>query len=294
MSCKPFDITIRELIRQELLVHFISLVCGKSPSRFLDPTLPTTVEKVVDILFETKEGEIIHIEFQSTNYPDMAYRMLLYYLLIRSKYPKNKAIIQYVIYIGEDRCSIKNKIKEESLVYSYNLIDIKKDIPCEELIKSDNPVDIIIAGLCNVKDIDEFVQKYLKAFNSLPENKKILFLAQSLTLYELRINLKIRLSKEVKSMGITLPDTALTENPILNQAFEKGVEKGIEKGIQEGILEADRNSILDNLEIKFGNPELSDIKAVLDKIQDHEKLRELRKKTLIVNSLEEFRGILGL
>jgi hypothetical protein len=60
------------------------------------------------------------------------------------------------------------------------------------------------------------------------------------------------------------------------------------EGLEQGQLEATRDSVLDNLEVRFGIiPQ--DIVKELKGIDEIAVLRQLRKKAVVVEGLEEFR-----
>ena len=64
------------------------------------------------------------------------------------------------------------------------------------------------------------------------------------------------------------------------------------EGKQKGQVEATRESVFDNLEVRFGvTPE--DITQKLKSIDNLSVLRQLRKKAIVVKSLDEFREILN-
>jgi flagellar biosynthesis/type III secretory pathway protein FliH len=78
----------------------------------------------------------------------------------------------------------------------------------------------------------------------------------------------------------------------LERGLERGLEKGLVKGLEKGRIEALRDSILEVLEERFGILQ-SGIGKKLEEIDDSAALKSLFKMSLKVNSLEEFKKILG-
>jgi predicted transposase/invertase (TIGR01784 family) len=74
----------------------------------------------------------------------------------------------------------------------------------------------------------------------------------------------------------------------LEQGLQKGREQGLEQGLEQGQLEDARDSILDNLEVRFGIVP-QDIVKELKSIDEIAVLRQLRKKAIVVEGIEEFR-----
>ncbi len=73
----------------------------------------------------------------------------------------------------------------------------------------------------------------------------------------------------------------------MNKVFERGRQEGHQEGHQEVTLLDARESVLDNLEVRFGNvPE--NISQAISKITEIDQLKMLRRKAILVTSLEEF------
>ncbi len=73
--------------------------------------------------------------------------------------------------------------------------------------------------------------------------------------------------------------------------IEKGIQKGIQQGIQKGILQTARKSVIQALEIRFGEiPQ--PLAAAIDKIDDPSRLEMLHKKAITIKSIEKFEQIL--
>jgi len=67
---------------------------------------------------------------------------------------ENRTIKQYLVYIGKAKCNMKSGIKIENLDYKYDIIDMK-DIPCEELLASNDPSAVALSILCDFKGKDK-------------------------------------------------------------------------------------------------------------------------------------------
>ena len=80
------------------------------------------------------------------------------------------------------------------------------------------------------------------------------------------------------------------------QGFEKGVKEGIQQGIQQGKQEEriheSRQSIIEILELKFQVLPKSLIEAI-QKLDDYEQLRLVRRQAVQATSLDEFSALLG-
>ncbi len=81
----------------------------------------------------------------------------------------------------------------------------------------------------------------------------------------------------------------LTKEEILEDPLYK---MGEEKGIQEGILKGKVEAIIDILNLRFPDIDLSSISEKLKDIQDLERLDYLKNKAKTVSSFEEFNQLL--
>lgn len=145
---------------------------------------------------------ILHLEFQSDNDSNMINRMLRYRVFLREKY--KLSIRQVVVYFAGHRMSMKNKISEDQLDFSYELIDLK-EIPCDEFLKSENPSEIIMTILCKMEKGHEaeLTQEILKRLKARVKEEIQLskYIRQLEVLAQLR-DFQKTVYKEVNSMAL--------------------------------------------------------------------------------------------
>src|SRR5690606_37662955 len=98
-----------------------------------------TLRKVKD-----KNGNtyILHIEIESTNDPSIASRMADYFTTLYRIY--TLPVKQYVIYIGEDPCKMRDRWELPGLQFSYTLISFSQ-IPYRTFLDADNPEAHVLA-----------------------------------------------------------------------------------------------------------------------------------------------------
>ncbi|MBF0565822.1 MAG: hypothetical protein HQK89_11310 [Nitrospirae bacterium] len=118
----------------------------------LDTKLQITNEREPDLLFlirlRNKSSFILHIEIQSTNDAGMPDRMMFYWLFTRKVYKKVPR--QYLFYVGKRPLRMVDHIPELGGAGRYEIIDFNT-IDCETFISSENPVEIVISVLCNLR-----------------------------------------------------------------------------------------------------------------------------------------------
>src|SRR5258708_2435951 len=78
----------------------------------------------VDLLGETADGRLIHIELQSTNDPDMALRMAEYALAIFRQF--RRWPVQIVLYVGAAPLRMASGIDSDAVSFRYNVVDFQE------------------------------------------------------------------------------------------------------------------------------------------------------------------------
>ncbi len=284
------------------------------------PTALPSTELRVDFLARLEDESILHMEFQSFNDTNMPWRMLRYYTAIAEKY-KTHNIKQLVVYVGNEKLRMKSSLKIKNLVFKYEILDIRQ-IDCRVLLESPDPMDRLLACLCKVEDEVYLIEKLIKTMEGMNEEERKDYLLKALTLTELRPNLRIKLTEEVKPMPIVvrpedirLPKKKLRKDILYRLGLEEGkkegeiigiekgkqigleegkqigIEEGKQIGIEEGLLKSAQEMVIAIIEGKLGYvPE--DIANRIRKIKDVEFLRSLAKK--LVSASEDFMQVLAI
>ena len=223
------DITTKEILKsitKELAIYVLELNFEKAVG-FVDKEFQRIEKREADIVVKCIiDGrlEILHIEIQNSNDSKMPYRMLRYYTDIKTLYPK-LPIRQYVVYIGKEKCYIKDKIEEDSISFCYNLVDMHT-IDCEKFLKMDTPDSLVVSILCDFKGKDEreIIKYIITRLKELVGDDEQELEKYMVILDTLSTNRQLEdIVKEVKKM---LRDIKLEELPTYQLMMEKGIEKG--------------------------------------------------------------------
>ncbi len=304
------DIALKDIFEE--IPHRLSKILAPAPIKELLPTNFPSTELRVDFLARLEDESILHIEFQSFNDTNMPFRMLRYYLAILERYPSSP-IKQLLVYVGNRKLRMKSRLKLRNLTFSYEILDIRQ-IDCRVLLESPDPMDRLLACLCKVEDEVYLIEKLIKTMEGMNDEERKDYLLKALTLTELRPNLRIRLTEEVKPMPIVvrpedikLPKKKLRKDILYRLGLEEGKKEGeiigIEKGkqigleegkqigIEEGLLKSAQEMVITIIEVKLGYvPE--DIANRIREIRDMEFLRSLAKK--LVSASEDFMQVLAI
>jgi len=202
----------------------------------LDPQFPSTSENEVDFLYELNltDGteQILHIEFQSANDPQMLERMQEYHAKIYKKY--KKPIKPLVINLGQHAFTARNKLSKDEIFYGYDILNLF-DLSTDKLLSSQVPEVVVLAILSNYSknQLEAVLSSIVKNLKQLVKTEKDMnrLVNQLFFLSRLR-----KFEKETKQTLDKLTTGVKIETDFYyQQGVEIGTEKGIEIGTEKGI-----------------------------------------------------------
>jgi predicted transposase/invertase (TIGR01784 family) len=103
------------------------------------------------------------------------------------------------------------------------------------MVRSEYISDIIIGGLCRIKDEDRYVERLLSAIRNLSENERKDAIKKALTLLRLRPILHSKVEKRVKEESMPLTIVEVEKDPYYKKGIRRGVRVGLKRGIKKGI-----------------------------------------------------------
>ncbi len=228
----------KDIISKEILKHIardisthILHIDIKNDMELIDKEFTRIETRNSDLIFKNG-NEIIHIEIQNDNHPKMHLRMHRYLSDILFEY-EGLEIKQYLLYIGESRCSMLNTIKIQNLEYSYAIINMR-DIPCEALLNSDDPSAIVLSILCDFEDKNKQM-----IVNTILRRLKELSDCREYTNYLKMVNVlstNRKLENEVKK-GVEMLSVDMEKTPFYQLGEKRGEMRGEKKGVEKGILQ---------------------------------------------------------
>jgi predicted transposase YdaD len=192
-----FDATFKELL-QAAPPRLAQMLVGAEPVEFLTVEFPSVKVRRPDAVTRLTDGNIHHVEVQSENDDEMAWRMLEYYALIRRQY--GQPLLQQVLYIGAAPLTTASEIAEPRLSFSYDVVDLR-ELDGEALLESPSLADKMIALLCRLDDERQGVRRVLEQTASMPRQARDEALTKILILSQLRSLTDIILA-EVKAMNV--------------------------------------------------------------------------------------------
>ncbi len=142
---------------------------GDSPVRDqLATEQPQISSRRADMLGRTEDGELHHVEFQSTNEAGFAWRMLSYLTYFRQAYAQR--VHQLVLYTGKQLIRLQACIEEPRLSYSFPVIDLR-EMEAAPLLESEDWVDNLLA-LAAKGDVGEALGVVLRRVRDMAKEEQ--------------------------------------------------------------------------------------------------------------------------
>ena len=242
---RQYDTVLKSLLTgsPNSLFH---LVTGAKRGRWLNVELPKVVQARVDLLFElAATRELILLELQSSNDPDLPVRMAEYALLIRQVYKRFPKM--YVLYVGSERLRMPSELDTPDLTCRYTIVDIRH-WNAEILLRSNHPGDAILSILGRDGNRMETVRRILERIAKMKQSSREIAFSKLMILAGIR-QLGGVVEQEAKQMPILLD---IMDHDVIGPAIRKGRKEGKAEGRLEGKIEEASAIAQRQLAARFG------------------------------------------
>ena len=269
---KRFDLVLKEIF-SKAIGKLISISTGeKIREKLEDITQEVKFLKSLrpDMLFKAGD-KIFHIEIQAQQDKTLPKRMLLYSVVIEEKFGKEP--VQIVLFVGKGNPP-PSYFKSEFKFLKFKVVDMKKINP-DEFLKSDKPEEVVLGILAGkYKEKPKVFSKVIRKISKIVKNKKeLLKYMEDISFLGGLFDVEIKL--EPMPIQIDIRKTLF---------YKWGERKGFERGLKEaisGIIQA-----------KFGSQKVKLIKNILDKIEDIDYLKKIKKEAIRAKTWEDFIKVL--
>jgi len=235
-----------------------------------------------DILVEA-DGEIIQVEIQAQQDKTLPLRMFQYYYAIVEKYKKEPT--QIVLFVGKGKPPL-SEFKTPKPTLKYKVLDMKKIDP-DVFIRSRKPAEVILGILAGkFKDKPQIINKIKKRIVEILKNEeKIIKYIDSISFLAGLFDIEIK----VKPMPIQVDirKTFLYKWG-KEEGLKEGEQRGLTKGLKQGKPEGLKEGISGIIQVKFGSQRAKQIKKILDKINDINRLEKIKKEVIRAKTWEDF------
>jgi hypothetical protein len=211
---QEYDVALKVLLQSQAR-RTISELTGTAVAKWLDVELPKVQKVRLDLLGETVDDELIHLELQSGNDSAMPLRMAEYCLgvfRLFGRFPQ-----QVLLYVGEEPLRMATELRGGGLSFHYEAVDIRS-LDGDRLLESEEVGDNVIAILAHLRDHKEAARKIVARLAGLKPAKRATALEQLLILAGLR-RLEETVEREARKMPIHID---ILENKVLGREFKRG------------------------------------------------------------------------
>ena len=212
---QEYDVALKLLLRGSAKLTMRELT-GTSVETWLDVELSKVVQNTrVDLLGETEDKGLVHLELQSGNDATMPLRMAEYCLgvfRLFGRFPR-----QVLLYVGEAPLRMESELRADDVWFRYRAVDIR-DLDGDRLLESQEVGDTVIAILARLRDHKDAVRRILERIAGLVAAERETALGQLLILAGLR-HFEETVEREARKMPI-LND--ILDNKVLGREFKRG------------------------------------------------------------------------
>ena len=215
---QEYDVALKLLLRGSAKLTMRELT-GTAVETWLDIEMSKVQNSRVDLLGETADKGLVHLELQSGHDPNMPLRMAEYCLgvfRLFERFPR-----QVLLYVGEAPLRMASELRGDDVWFRYRAIDIR-ELDGERLLESEEVGDNVIAILARLRDHKDAVRRIVERIAGLMPVEREAALGQLLILAGLR-HLEEIVEREARKMPI-LGDTL--DNKVLGREFKRGVQEG--------------------------------------------------------------------
>jgi hypothetical protein len=209
-----YDSTLK-LLLQASATETLRALTGTAVKRWLNVELPKVQNPRVDLLAETADRRVIHIELQSTNDRHMPLRMAEYCLAIYRRY--GRFAQQIVVYVGSRTLSMASELSGPAGHFSYNLVDLR-DLDNASLLASRAVSDNVI-GLPGRPAGPEALRRVLGRIARMEPAQRVFYLRSLFVIAGLR-GWEDVVEREAKSVPVVIDIMA---NKVLGRERRNGM-----------------------------------------------------------------------
>ncbi|MFZ8805209.1 MAG: hypothetical protein ACO2PO_19850 [Candidatus Calescibacterium sp.] len=285
---KRFDLVLKEIFSRAI-GKIISIATGeKIEEKLEDINREVKLLKSLrpDMLFKAGE-KIFHIEIQAQQDKTLPKRMLLYSVGIEEKFGKEP--VQIVLFVGKGKPP-PSVFRTEFKTLKFKVVDFKKIDP-DEFLKSDKPEEVVLGILAGkYREKPEVFKKVVRKISKIVKNEKeLLKYMEDISFLGGLFDVEIKL--EPMPIQIDIRKTLFYkwgEREGEKRGIAKGLKEGEKRGLVKGLKEGLKKAIFLDIQLKFGSQKAEQIKSLLDKINDINRLEKIKREVIKSEKWDDF------
>ncbi|MFZ8803379.1 MAG: hypothetical protein ACO2PO_10415 [Candidatus Calescibacterium sp.] len=285
---KRFDLVLKEIFSRAIRKIIYIATGEKIEEKLEDINREVKLLKSLrpDMLFKAGD-KIFHIEIQAQQDKTLPKRMLLYSVGIEEKFGKEP--VQIVLFVGKGNPP-PSVFRTEFKFLKFKVVDMKKIDP-DEFLKSDKPEEVVLGVLAGkYREKPEVFKKVIRKISKIVKNKKELLKYMEYISF-LGGLFDVEIKAEHMPIQIDIRKTLFYkwgEKEGEKKGEKRGIVKGLKQGKKEGLKEGLKEGILGIIQVKFGSSKAKQIKSLLDKINDINRLEKIKKEVIKSENWDDF------
>jgi hypothetical protein len=180
--------------------------------------------------------------------------------------------------------------RTEFKTLKFKVVDFKRIDP-DEFLKSDKPEEVVFGILAGkFREKPEVFSKVVRKISKIVKNEKeLLKYMEDISFLGGLFDVEIKI--EPMPIQIDIRKTLFYKWGE-KEGEKRGIEKGLKEGEKRGIVKGLKKGILMVVQVKFGSQKAKQIKNILDKINDINRLEKIKKEVIRAKSWDDFIKVL--
>jgi hypothetical protein len=197
--------------------------------------------------------------------------------------------VQIVLFVGKGNPP-PSYFRSEFKFLKFKVVDLKKIDP-DEFLKSEKPEEVVLGVLAGkYREKPEVFKKVIRKISKIVKNKKeLLKYMEDISFLGGLFDVEIK--AEHMPIQIDIRKTLFYkwgEKEGEKKGEKRGIVKGLKQGKKEGLKEGLKEGILGIIQVKFGSSKAKQIKSLLDKINDINRLEKIKKEVIKSENWDDF------
>lgn len=227
-----YDVSLKALFLREGDGIMRNLLFGGKVAEHLATEQPQVFNHRADMVVRTTNGSLHQVEFQTTNEPGFALRMLEYYAYLVRAHQQH--VDQKVLYMGAAPLQMECAFTSPSIDFRFDIVNLR-EFDAAVLLESDDWADNALALLAK-GDAERALSVAIARLRALRGDEQN-WAAGTLLLLSGIIGMEEATNNRLKEVGMINVMENKILGPLLLQQFEQGEQKGQQQGRQELLRE---------------------------------------------------------
>lgn len=223
-----YDVSLKSLFLRDGDGIIRRLLFGGKVTEHLSTEQPQIFNHRADMVVRTEDGSLHQVEFQASNEPGFALRMLEYYAyLVRSH---KQHVVQTVLYLGPEPLRMERTFTSSSMSFLFEIVNLR-EYDADVLLASEDWADNVLALLAK-GEREKALSVVLPRLRAMKIEDQA-WAAGTLLLLSGILGMEEVVGERLRHIGMINVMENKVLAPIIQQQYEEGQRKGRSEGQQD-------------------------------------------------------------